>query len=203
MPTRMRASPTRARKSGERRRDRGRVVREIVVDAHAVDFADELHASRDAAGNRRAPATRAATSTPAACAAASAASAFMTLWRPVRFQRAVPISRPRCETTNAEPSASSSRARQSPASMPKLDTGVHAPIASTSARRASSALTTSAPLPRHDAHEMMELALDRRDIGKDIRVIVFEVVEDRDASAGSARTSSACRRTRCRIRRLR
>ena len=42
------------------------------------------------------------------------------------------------------------------------------------------AVDDQAPATRHRAHEMVELALDGRDIGKDVRVVEFEVVQDRD-----------------------
>src|SRR5690606_8218197 len=90
-----------------------------------------------------------ATSTPIACAAANAASAFITLWRPSSGQCAWPNSRPRWMTVTTLPSAASRRACQSrpSPSMPKRSTGVQQPMASTSARRASSPFTTRRPRP--------------------------------------------------------
>ena len=124
----------------------------------------------------------AATSTPTACAAASAASAFITLWRPSRGQCTSPTSRPRCTTRTRCRPRRCRRARPVAAapSRPNVSTGVQQPIASTSAQVRVLAIDDQPAAPRHGAHQVMELALDRGDVRKDVGVVVLEVVEDRD-----------------------
>ena len=146
-----------------------------------------------------------ATSTPTAFAAASAARPFITLCRPdmlpahgrrPRRRDAAPRTR--------EPSAASRRALQSRSPpMPKRSTGVQQPMASTSRQRRVLAVDDQPAAARHDAHQVVELALDRGQVREDVGVVELEVVEDRDRRAGSARTCCACRRTRCRTRRPR
>ena len=64
---------------------------------------------------------------------------------------------------------------------PKRCTSLQQPIASTRCSASSRALTTSRPLRRHGAHEVVELALDRGQVVEDVGVVELEVVEDRGA----------------------
>ena len=166
--------------AGERGRDRGRMVGEIVVDAHAVHLADQFHAPLDAAESGEAPAAArrhrrrrhaprpARPARSSRCGGRAAASALRRSRAVVRHgERASRRLRAACAPVAALDAEASRPASSSPS--PALRRGAH-----------PRALTISRPLPRHGAHQMMELALDRGDVGKDVGVVVFEVVEDRD-----------------------
>ena len=64
---------------------------------------------------------------------------------------------------------------------PKRSTSDQQPRASTRASAGLAAVHDEPPVRRHRAHEMMELRLDRREVGEDVGVVELEVVEDRGA----------------------
>ena len=119
--------------------------------------------------------------TPAWRAAASAASAFMRLCSPMSGQRTVPCSRRRAArrtnrrggplpTLQAWPGAEALDRRP-------------APRASTRSSAASCAVHHQPSLGGHDAHEVVELGLDRGQVREDVGVVVLEVAQDRGARA--------------------
>ena len=177
----MRAAPTLRRSAVERRRDRRRMMREIVVDRDAAHACRAISSRRLHAAKRASAARPCATGTPTWRAAASAASAFSWLWRPSCAERAAcPAARRPAESRRPRRSSSPGPVPGTSA-RPKRSTSLQQPRASTRATLASPPLATMRPVRRHHAHEMMELRLDRREIGEDVGVIVFEIVEDRGA----------------------
>ena len=191
----------------EGRGDCGGMVREVVVDAHAADLAAQLHAARDAReaaerlDRRAAPRPRrgAPRRSPRAhspcCARRSATTPpCRARCRPraPRSARSPPLRRrPRSTAPRAAPRARSPRS------------GVQQPMASVCAQPLVVGVPDDAAAAGHDAHQVMELALDGGDVRVDVGVIELEVVEDHACAAGSARTWRACRRRRCRTRRPR
>ena len=126
-------------------------------------------------------------STPTAFAAASAASAFITLWRPSSGQRTSPTSRAVHATTveaaACRPRVDAARAVQrviAARRRPKRLDRRPATHRQHFGQVRVLAIDDQPAATRHGAHEVMELALDRGDVGKDVGVVVFEVVEDRD-----------------------
>ena len=137
---------------------------------------------------RNSPSALQATSagTPAWRAAAIAASALSTLWPPSSAQLHASDRPPESSTSNSEPSSAPGASRAlhcapPPPSRAKPSRGVQQPIASVAASCGSAALQTRRPGARHGAHQVVELALDRGEVGIDVGVVEFEVVEDRGA----------------------
>ena len=180
--------------------DRGRVVREIVVDGDAAHDAAHFHAALHACETRE-RFDRARRRHAAVPRGRDGGERVRTVVIAVSAQRTRPCARP-CQI-HVEAAVLAARARSSRRRASKRSTGVQHPRASTRASASSAPFATMSAARRQGAHEVMELRLDRGEIGKDVGVIELEVVEDRGARAGSAGTSSACRRTRCRTRRPR
>ena len=86
---------------------------------------------------------------------------------------------------------------------PKLRCSLQQPACSTRGQAFLQAVDDDPAAGRHGAHQVVELAFDRGQVVEDVGVVEFQVVQDRRARRGSARTCCACRRTRCRIRRPR
>ena len=170
------------RRPAMRRRDRRRVMREVVVDRDAAHRAAHLHAALARPGSARAPRAPCATRHAGVARRGERGERIHAgCARPCRSpaQRALRLRR-RAGSCR-RPRSSSRAGARAPRRAPKRSTCVQQPRASTRASAASPPLTMSRPLRGHDAHEMMELRLDRGEIGEDVGVVVFEVVEDRGA----------------------
>ena len=202
----MRAAPTLRRKPVEGGRDRRRVMRKVVVHAHAAHLAAQLHAARDAlevpqrgarargtdagvarGGDRRQRVLHVvrAEQRPVDTAPGDAAFEHLEL-REVDRRRARSTGHPQpaCAREALERRPAAHRERRLQAA-------------------ASAAFQTMPAAARHDAHQVVELALDRGHVGVDVGVVVLEIVQDQRCAAGSGRTWRACRRRRCRTRRPR
>ena len=185
----MRAAADAAAQALERRRDRRRMVREVVVDADAARprRAAPCAARRPAKLAQR-RAARCGTSTPGVARGGDRRQRILHVVRADQrpLHRAARLRRPRA------PRSASSRPRPGPAAR------VHSASALRRARealerrparpwRASRAepriggVPDDAAAARHDAHQVMELALDGGHVRVDVGVVVLEVVEHHGA----------------------
>ena len=141
-------------------------------------------AARAGAGRcESSPSARAATSgaTPACSAAPIAASAFIWLCSPSSCHSTRAIFSPPRSTSKA---CGSPRARSMPGCSflpPKRCTPLQQPIDEHALQRLVAGVDDQPAARRHGAHQVMELALDRREVVEDVGVVELEVVEDRGA----------------------
>jgi hypothetical protein len=176
---RMRGRPP-APQAVDRGADRGGVVGKVVIDGDAVGTVPRTSMRRRTFSEAASASAATAGATPTWSAAAMAASALSWLCTP--------------------PSAHCTRATLSPVqhvkgiglahggeksltAAPKLRTSLQQPACSTRARLSSSPLTTMPPGWRHGAHQVVELALDRGQVVKDVGVVELQVVQHGGARA--------------------
>ena len=189
----------------ERRRDRGRVMREVLVHSDAAE-APRFSSRRFTPLNFAKAARRRLVGTPACSAAATAASAFSRLCEPSSDHAASPtrVAAP----THAEPRfrLDATRTRPSSTASPpcalKVST-VSRRLARTSFRRSRSApFADDQTVARHRAHELVELPQIASMSGK-MSAWSYSMFLMTRCAAGNARTWRACRKTPCRTRPLR
>ena len=121
-----------------------------------------------------------ATGTPTCRAAASAASAFSRLWRPACEQSSRPAAAPR-SASNAVVGDRPLRRRSSACRRRSAPRRVQTPARQHAPERRVLAVDDEQAVRRDRPHEVVELRLDRREVGKDVGVVELEVVEDRRA----------------------
>src|SRR5471030_2827660 len=117
-----------------------------------------------------------ATGTPTWRAAAMAASALERLCLPVSDQRTVPDGSP-LKMTSKLPSSCSVMVQLTLSARPKFSCSLQQPRNHALQSRLV-AVDDEPAYAGHGANQMVELGLDRAQIGEDVGVIVFEVVED-------------------------
>ncbi len=161
------------------------MVREVVVDGHAVDAAASLPCGASRCESSRAPSPPAHGGTPTERAAAIAASAFMRLCSPCTCHSTTPSTLAVPDTTAKllVDGRAVGRGQRLPSRLPRRS----APRPTTQPRDRTRSSASSRPFvtmrsdARHGAHQMVELRLDGGEIGEDVGVIEFEVVQDRGA----------------------
>ena len=168
--------------AGERLGDRGRMMREVVVDRDAAGDADDFEASFDA-GERAQPFDNPLDGlTPASVATAIAASAFRTLCAPTSGDLELPNGVPWRRTLKrvVAPAGSISCACQSSAFVRAERLDARDGLLRRRARARAVGADEQQAVARHEVHEAAEREHHGVEVGVDVGVIELDVVDDGD-----------------------